>query len=94
MTKDSRVERAIEAFVETHEMEEKLQAAVAAVASRNPAAVLIFWEEDEGYGALTVPHSKALALGLADAAYDMLVNKKGQEEEDDDDSDFDESEDD
>ncbi len=81
-------EEAIEDFLRTHDLEEKLGHALSAVAARNPAAILIFWEDEEGYGALTVPHSRALAFGLAQKAYEMLV---GEDDVDDDDSADDES---
>lgn len=66
-------EEAIADFLQTHDMEEKLGQALSAVASRNPAAVLIFWEDDAGFGAITIPYSRALGYGLAVKAYEMLV---------------------
>jgi hypothetical protein len=66
-------EQAIQDFLRSNDIEEKLGQALAAVLSRNPTAILVFWEEENGYGALTVPHSRALAFGLANAAFDMLV---------------------
>lgn len=68
-------EQAIQDFLRSNDIEEKMGQAMAAVLSRNPQAILIFWEEETGYGALTIPHSKALAYGLANAAFDMLVGE-------------------
>ena len=76
-------EEAIEDFLRSHDLEEKLGHALSAVASRNPAAILIFWEDDEGYGALTVPHSRALAYGLVQKAYEMLVEEDTDVDDDD-----------
>lgn len=71
-------ETAIKEFLQVNDMEERLGQALGAVVARKPNAVLIFWEDDKGYGALTVPHSHALAFGLVQKAYEILV------EEDDD----------
>ena len=81
-------EEAIADFLQTHDMEEKLGQAFAAVAARNPAAVLIFWEDDAGFGAITVPYSRALAYGLAVRAYEMLAEET-ETQNDVDDSDTD-----
>ena len=66
-------EQAIEDFLRSNDIEEKLGQALSAILSRNPSAILVFWEDDAGYGALTIPHSRALAFGLAYAAFEMLV---------------------
>lgn len=66
-------EQAIQDFLRSNDIEEKMGQALTAVLARNPTAIMIFWEEENGFGALTIPHSRALAYGLANAAFDMLV---------------------
>lgn len=85
----NRVE-AIRAFVAESELEEKISAALSIILERQPKALLIFWEEDSGYGGLTLPESQALAYGLATKAYEMLVEDAGNVDSDgDDDSELD-----
>lgn len=67
-------EEAIKEFLRVNDLEEQLGRVAAFVASRQPNTVLVFWEEPGGgYGAITVPHSEALAFGLASKAYEVLV---------------------
>jgi hypothetical protein len=64
---------AIAAFLKEQDLDAKLAEAVKFIATRRPSAILIFWEEDEGYGAITVPYSNAMSYGLANKAYESLV---------------------
>ena len=80
---------AIEAFVAQQDLETKLVAIAQAVAARSPHAVLVFWEDDVGYGWTTLPFSRALAYGLADKAYDLICLASGAAAEDDDEDDDD-----
>lgn len=66
-------EEAIQAFVKVNEVEENLTRVISAIAAQNPAAIMVFWEGEDGYGAITIPHSRALAYGLAIKAYELLV---------------------
>lgn len=78
---------AIEAFVAQQNLEDKLAAIASAVASRNPRAVMVFWEDETGYGWTTYPFSHALAYGLADKAFEMIcMRDQDAEDEDDDDA--------
>lgn len=79
-------EEAIQAFVEANELEESLARVINAVASQNPAAIMIFWEGEDGYGAVTIPQSRALAYGLAVKAYELLVETEEDVDSGDDDS--------
>ncbi len=76
---------AIEAFVAQQDFDEKLVGVASAVAARNPRAVLIFWEDDTGYGWTTLPFSHALASGLADKAYELICAANPVEDDEDDD---------
>lgn len=78
---------AIEAFVAQQDLDEKLLGVASAVAARSPRAVLIFWEDDTGYGWTTLPFTHALAYGLADKAYELICAPNTFAEEDDDDAD-------
>jgi len=64
---------AIAAFLKEQDLDTKLAEAAKFVATRRPTAILIFWEEDDGYGAVTIPYSNALSYGLANKAYETLV---------------------
>jgi hypothetical protein len=78
-------EQAIKDFLKVNDLEEKLSGVFSAILARKPNALLIFWEEDDGYAAATVPHSAALAYGLATKAYETLVVQDDKEVEEDDD---------
>lgn len=70
---EARRAQAIADFLKEQDLTTKLDAALKFVATRNPSSILVFWEEDSGYGAITVPYSNALAYGLANKAYETLV---------------------
>lgn len=59
-------EQAVKDFMAHNAMEENLAGLFKAVASQNPTVVMVIWENDEGYGAVTMPRSNAFA-------YDLIV---------------------
>lgn len=77
-------EEAIKAFMADNDLEHKLQQVFAIVMERKPNALLVFWEDDDGYGAVTLPHSRALAYGLVNKAFDMLVGEPDDVDDGDD----------
>lgn len=79
-------EEAIQAFVKVNEAEESLTRVISAVVAQNPVAIMVFWESEDGYGAITIPHSQALAYGLAVKAYELLVETEEDVDSSDDDS--------
>lgn len=72
LTEEARAQ-AVANFLKQGDLEAKLAEALKFIASRSPTAILVFWEEDEQYGAITVPYSNALSYGLANKAYETLV---------------------
>jgi hypothetical protein len=80
-------EEAVIEFVRQHDLENHLKRVVEYVASFAPKGVLVVWECADGYKAVAVPSSPALAYGLATRAYELIV--EGTEEDDDDDGDSD-----
>lgn len=72
LTEEDRAQ-AIAAFLKEGDLDAKLAEACKFISTRRPAAILIFWEEEDGYGAVTVPYSNALSYGLANKAYETLV---------------------
>lgn len=74
-------EKAIQDFLRVNDFEEKLSEVFSAIVARKPTALLIFWEEEDGYAAATVPHSRALGYGLAVKAYETLVVSEEEDED-------------
>lgn len=80
-------DEAIKAFMADSDLEQKLQQVFQIVMERKPNALLVFWEDDDGYGAVTLPQSRALAYGLVNKAFDMLVGEPEDVDASDDDAD-------
>jgi hypothetical protein len=78
---DSDREDAVVAFMRHHDLENHLKRVAEYVASFSPTGVLVVWECEDGYKAVSVPSSPALAYGLAVRSYELIVD--GDEEDDD-----------
>lgn len=64
-------EELIEQFNEATHMEKQVMKAVSLILSRNPTAVLMMWEEEDGVKATTLPHSQVLLRGFTDMLMEM-----------------------
>lgn len=78
---------AIEEFLRAAKIEEQLAVAAKAVAGFHPTAVLLAWEDADGYKVMTIPHSPALAIGMLDRIIKVMAEEEEETEDADDDSD-------
>lgn len=76
---------AIQQFVERHDFSKRLLEVVQQIADKNPHAVAIVWEDDDGYSMTTLPFSEALAYGLIHRALKIVNADEGSDDADDSD---------
>lgn len=72
---------ALESFNEANDLALRAHKALQEILKLSPRAIMFVYETDDALRITTVPFSKALAKGLADAAYEMMWPVMEVEEE-------------
>jgi len=67
-------DEAIQQFAESAQLERNIMKVAQALAARNPAAVVILWEEDGQVRATSIPPSLMLVRGMVDGMHELLFS--------------------